>query len=204
MSFTILDQMTGNAGWQDSSFNITQQDAETRLVFLDDKTWQAHMQSKEGAFKFIIQNFVFDPNNKDDILNGTPSKYPILCLGYTLMPLAVELSQWKYPVKLIINDSRQMKGVTVNSEQYAGEIDKIECYNYYLGVDSSRVIVFFDDDPYIDREHLADYLAYLKTRCQVLVIGLIDDGEIETILRHHKNVSFRGMSGPYHLFISYD
>lgn len=203
MSFSILDHMTGNAGWADSSFNITEQDMETRLVFLDDKMWQAHMQTKEAALKFIIRNFIFDPNNADDILNGTRYKFPILCLGYTLMPLAVELSQWKYPVTLAINDSRQMKGVTVNSEQYAGEIEKTLCYNYYLGVDGYRIIVFFDDDPYIDRRLLADYLKYLKSRCHVLVMGLIEDYDTKDILSKHKNTSHKGKSGPYELFISY-
>lgn len=204
MSFTILDKMVHNSHWADSSFNISKADAETRLVFLDDKEWERHMSMKEAAFKFIIQNFVFDPNKADDILNGLPFKFPVLCLGYTLMPLAVELSQWKYPVTLIINDQRQIKGVNVNSEQYDGQNIETLCYNYYIGVPRSRIIVYFDDDPYIERKHLADYLRYLKTRCSTLIMGIVDDYDTPNILSWHKNISYKGDSGPYKLFISYD
>lgn len=203
MSFTVLDQMAQNSHWQDSSFNISKEDVETRLVFLDDKQWQAHMQMKEDAFKFIIQNFKFDPNEADDILSGTRYKYSVLCLGYTLMPLAVELSQWEYPVTLIINDQRQVKGVEVNAEQYDGRIENAMCYNYYIGVPQSKIIVYFDDDPYIERQELHKYLKYLKSRCGVLIMGIIDDYDTPDLLSHHKNVSSRGNCGPYKLFISY-
>lgn len=194
--FKILNRKEPDNAWVDSS--PTTERRPQSVKYLPDEKYLANLRVREPIFKYIIQNFKFDPLRLLDAM-----KYPILLLGYYSTPLAIELSQWNYPITLIVKTVEEIARVKANVERHAGIMRELFYYNYYVGTPSSRIIVWIDDDPSMPDNRKLDWIKYLKTRCQFLICGIKGDSNTEKIIRQISGVSVKRKYGDYYLMIAY-
>jgi hypothetical protein len=194
--FKILNGKEPKGAWVDSSPKIELRPQLTK--YLPDEKYLANLRVREPIFKYIIQNFKFNPLMFLDAI-----KYPVLLLGYYSTPLAIELSQWNYPVTLIVKTAEEIGRVKANMERHAGIMRELFYYNYYSGVPASKIIVWVDDDFSIPEERKSEWIKYLKTRCQFLILGLKESPDIENIIEGIKGVAVRRKYGDYYFVVTY-
>lgn len=159
MSFTITGQ---RSKWIDTS---PQPDQMPQLrQTLTDEEYMLNLQLREPAVRFVLRNFIIDPEKYQDYLN-----YPVLLIGAKAFPMGIELSQWGYPVTLLVRSQQEKTIVKKNITKQGGVIEHIAAYNYFVGVPSSRIIIWVDDDKKLPRSRVKEWLTYLRSRCQVLI-----------------------------------
>lgn len=146
--------------WIDSSIQADP-NPQARAKLLEDDEYLANMREREPIYKFIIQNFVFDPN--DFMSYG---KYPILLMGYESAPLAAELSQWKYPVTLVVRNFFEAADAKKIMDRHNGVVNIVRG-----GVSGAKIIAWTGDDNMREQTKM-DFIKYLSNRCNVLILSL--------------------------------
>lgn len=66
---------------------------------------------------------------------------PIMVIGYGSLPIAIELSQWTYPVDYIAQSESEARQVANDNEHQAGFMD-IHILDPYVDVPKARVCIF--------------------------------------------------------------
>lgn len=188
--------MSKKNGWQDSSSQAEQspQDRE----YYSDEDYLANLRIREPAFRFVIQNFIINEKDPSDYLN-----YPVLLIGVGSFPMGIELSQWGYPVTLCIKNKEEERVAEKNALVQNGKFTKIMKYDYLKGVKESKIIVWIDDDSSIPKEQTEGWLAYLKTRCQVLIFALKKNKNNHKIISNLKTCTKKQTTSDYYFGISY-
>jgi len=67
---------------------------------------------------------------------------PVLTIGYGSVPIAIELSQWTYPVSYIAQSWEEKKQVLNDCQHQAGFLKDIYVINYWQGIPRARVCIF--------------------------------------------------------------
>ncbi len=98
------------------------------------------------------------------IINRYPkeSQAPLLILGYETLPVAIELSQWTYPITYVVGNQAEVDQVKRDAERQAGTFKKLLKIPYFRWVSTypfSRVAVFIG---IIDRMTDKDVIQWLK------------------------------------------
>lgn len=169
-----------NEGWIDSSIGAEKR-PQFRDRFLDEDNYMANMRNREAIFKFIIQTFVFDPS---DFPQNNP-KYPVLLLGYNSIPLATELSQWKFPVTLMVKDDKEEKAAKNVMKRYNGDF-KITKGN----INGEKIIVWSDDNRAWSTERKFEFVKTLNDRSQILIVSSFSPALRDKIRKEIKNIDY--------------
>lgn len=181
-----------STGWVDSSIKADPNPLKRNKLLIDE-TYLANMRERESIFKFIIQTFVFDP--KDTV---SASKYPILLLGYDSAPLATELSQWNYPVTLAVVGKREENAVKKIMVRHNGTF-KIT----YGSSTGEKIMAWTDINSRLNNAKKFEYINFLVTKCEILVLSIKSAKLRERILKEIKNVNEETKFGGTPLIIMY-
>ena len=79
-------------GWKDNSYHPSRTLEEAN--YLDDATYNDRLGVHNPLWRYIITTYT------------TESDAPLLVIGYEALPLAIELSEWTYPVNEMQKDKR--------------------------------------------------------------------------------------------------
>lgn len=181
---------TGN--WIDSSIKADP-NPQLRAKLLEDDEYLANMREREPIYKFIIQNFVFDPN---DVL--CYSKHPILLLGYESTPLACELSQWRYPVTLVLANFFEEVDAKKIMARHNGNVKIARS-----GEGHGKIVAWIDNGK-MSGGNKMEYIKYLSQKCGVLIISTPSSEFRERIMKEIKNVAYSTKFGGTPLLIIYN
>ena len=67
---------------------------------------------------------------------------PVLTIGYGSIPIAIELSQWTYPVSYIAQSWQEKKQVLNDCEHQAGFLKDVYVIDYFRDIPRARVAIF--------------------------------------------------------------
>jgi len=168
-----------NQGWVDSSIHADPNIQLSEKLLLDEN-YLANMRERESIFKFIIQTFVFDPNDFPNFND----KYSILLFGYNAVALATELSQWKYPVILTVRNKKEEKAAKKVMERHNGDFKITQG-----SVDGEKIIVWRDENKALTNAKKFEYIKFLSQRCQILIVSTKSKIIRERILKEIKTAN---------------
>jgi len=179
--------------WIDSSIH-----ADPNIQMMDklllDENYLANMRDRESIFKFIIQTFVFDPNDFPNFND----KYSILLIGYNAVALATELSQWKFPVILAVRNKKEQNAAKKVMDRYGGNFTITQG-----SVNGEKIIVWRDENKALTNDKKFEYLKFLSEKCQILIVSTKSKKIRERILKEIKTVNQVDKFGGTPLLIIY-
>lgn len=133
------------AGWADNSYHASRTLEEAN--YLGDEEYHDSLGVHNPLWRYIIDRY----RQEWDA--------PIICLGFSSLPLAIELSQWTYPVSLVVQNEREIKQAESDAKRQAGSFQIIT--TDVEACPRSRVAIFvglLDRMPEKDIKHFVDYL----------------------------------------------
>lgn len=133
------------------------------------------------------------------ILDRLPkeSKSPLVVFGKFSLPIAIELSQWDYPVMYLTNNWDETKTVMRTSEIQDGEYLRIIEQDYLKNVPHCRAIVITDLFEYFtNHEEMNEYIKMLFSRSRIVFVlttklinwrDVIDSCYDVSVMKYRKN-----------------
>lgn len=116
-----------NRGWVDSSIKTGQLKGQ-----LNEQQYYQSLNANEPLIKYILVNYTKE------------SEFPLLVIGYNALPIAIELSQWTYPVIFGSFSSEETSRAKRDCEIHAGTFKQIieKDYRYNANFPPARVAIF--------------------------------------------------------------
>jgi hypothetical protein len=70
------------------------------------------------------------------------SDCPIVVMGYGSLPIAIELSQWTYPIIYIAQSEKEASQVKIDIEHQAGFFNDLIVTDWYKDIPQARICIF--------------------------------------------------------------
>lgn len=118
-------------GWTDNSYKPSRTLEEAN--YLGDEEYHDRLGVHNPLWRYIIKRY------------SKESDAPLLVMGYEALPLAIELSQWTYPIVMVIKNEEEKKRVEYDAKRQAGFFKQILARDVVLsraGYPMSRVAIF--------------------------------------------------------------
>lgn len=118
-------------GWTNSSYRPSRNLEEAN--YLGDEEYHDRLGVHNPLWRYIINRYT------------TESDAPLLVMGYEALPLAIELSQWTYPVIMVVKNEEEKKRAEYDAKRQAGFFKQIIFRDFVFsraGYPMSRVAVF--------------------------------------------------------------
>lgn len=94
---------------------------------------------------------------------------PIMVIGYGSLPIAIELSQWTYPIDYIAQSEEEARQVANDNDHQAGYMD-IHILDPYVDVPQARVCIFTGLLGQLEsKRQIYQWLDLLTRRCAYVV-----------------------------------
>lgn len=194
--FTTTDRARpAKQRWVDSSSQANQY-PQYREEFSDEE-YLVNLQIREPAVRYVIQNFIMDPNDPLDYM-----KYPITIAGVKSHTLGIELSQWGYPIHLIVKSEQEAKVARKNAERQGGKYASIRVSNFYQGIKSCKILIWVDDDKSLPRDRVGEWVSYLKQQSQFLIFAVKKSRDAFKMTTGH-HITLQKDFGSYYFGIHY-
>src|SRR3990167_2634870 len=97
---------------------------------------------------------------------------PIAVLGYAAIPIAIELSQWTYPITYITNTYEGVVKAKKDCEIQAGSFQDLLYFDFYKNCPRVRVIAFIGALEGLQPYEIHDYLDLLLRRSNEIVCAV--------------------------------
>src|SRR3972149_5206600 len=102
---------TNQKGWTNSSYRPSRTIEEAN--YLGDEEYHERLGVHNPLWRYIIQRYTKE------------SEAPIMVIGYDALPLAIELSQWTYPVNLVLRNEEEIKRAKSDAKRQAGTFQSV-------------------------------------------------------------------------------
>lgn len=132
-------------GWTDASYKPSKTLEEAN--YLGDEEYHNSLGVHNPLWRYIIKRYTVE------------SDAPLLVMGSQSLPLAIELSQWTYPVNLIVRDGKEKRQAESDAKRQAGFFKSIRVDGE--GYPKSRIAIFIgiiDDLPDNRAKEFVDFL----------------------------------------------
>jgi len=130
-------------GWSENSYRPSKTLEESK--YLSDEEYSDRLGVHNPLWRYIIKRYT------------TESEAPLLVIGMEALPLAIELSQWTYPINFIVRNEQEKAKAESDSKRHAGNFK-----TFINGFKKSRVAIFIgiiDDMSDRDARRHVDYLS---------------------------------------------
>lgn len=97
---------------------------------------------------------------------------PVTVLGYDSIPLAIELSQWTYPVTYITDTHEGVEKAKKDCEIQAGSFKDFYYFDFGKNCPASRIVLFIGLLQEIPDDEIIEFLEMLLRRCREVVCGV--------------------------------
>lgn len=95
-------------------------------------------------------------------------------LGYQSLPIAIELSQWTYPVTFLTPYPDHIRLAKKDYEIHAGFIKENICHSFYKNVPNAAVVTFIGILHQLKEEDMYRFIDMLLRRCEEVVCSVPD------------------------------
>ena len=104
-------------------------------------------------------------------------------LGYSALPVAIELSQWSYPITFLTNKPQEIARAKRDYERQAGFVKNNICFNYEKNIPNATVTCFIGQlDAYHNNLDLYNRIDLYLRRCEELVCAVKNDRDWGRVL----------------------
>ncbi|MBK9272887.1 MAG: hypothetical protein IPM48_14985 [Saprospiraceae bacterium] len=113
---------------------------------------------------------VHDPLWRDIVLRyPKESESPLVVVGYNSIPIAIELSQWTYPVTFVTSEYKGVKRASEDGKIHAGTFQNIYYCDYLKTLPRGRVISFRNTLTHLPDTTLFEFLDMALRRSHEVV-----------------------------------
>ena len=118
----------------------------------------------------------------------TLKEYPIVVLGYNMLPIAVELSQWDFPVTFVTSDKHSLAKSLQDIETHAGNMKNVYAFDYTENSPRGKFIVFSDILIHLPDERKLWFIDMLLERCRIIICAEKIDYDWRSLLGKRYNI----------------
>lgn len=137
-------------GWTDNSYHPVKSLEDAK--FLGDEEYHNTLGVHNPLWRYIITRYTKE------------SEAPLLVIGYDAMALAIELSQWTYPINMVVRNNDEKKHAEYDTKRQAGFFKKLIVSNYMKGeggYPASRIAIFIGIIDRMDNEYAKKFVDFL-------------------------------------------
>jgi hypothetical protein len=116
---------------------------------------------------------------------------PINVVGYTAIPLAIEFSQWGFPVAYITDTYEGVKKATEDCKQHSGNFKDLLYFDFIKNCPSAKVTLFIDIIDKLKESDLYIFVDMLLRRSREIICAVRNDRDWKSLLsgKYRVNVS---------------
>jgi hypothetical protein len=140
-----------NEGWSDGSPRGGNYD------WISDELYHKTLAVHDVLWRYAVLRFKQEAN------------CPILIIGYGSVPMAIELSQWTYPIIYLAQSEKEAQQVRVDCEHQAGFFEKIVVTDQFVDIPKSRICIFTGFLGNLTEKQIYKWLDLLTRRCAYVV-----------------------------------
>lgn len=125
------------AGWTDNSYHASRTLEEAN--YLGDEEYHDRLGVHNPLWRYVINRYREEWDT------------PIIVMGLESLPLAIELSQWTYPVSMVVRNEKEIKQAESDAKRQAGTFRELT--DNVEKCSKARVVIFVG---LIDNPNLTD------------------------------------------------
>jgi hypothetical protein len=129
-----------------------------------DEDYQGIIGYHNPIWKYII-------NRHDDRDNLCP----LNIVGYVAIPLAIEFSQWGFPVTYITSSFEGVKKAKKDCEIHSGSFKNLYYFDFVKDCPSAKVTIFIDVIDKLQKDEMFEFLDMLLRRGREIVCAVRND-----------------------------
>lgn len=118
-------------GWKDASSRVGSQRGQLR-----DEDYDKTLAIHDPIWRYIILHYPRE-------IYGS-NIFPVVVCGYDSIPLAIELSQWTYPITFIAENEAVFKKAKRDLEIHAGSVKKGFSFDFTRNIPQGAIVCFID------------------------------------------------------------
>lgn len=173
-NFLGYQHSTNQPGWRNSSPK-----AGYANNSLGDEDYHRTLAFHNPLWRYIIQHYKKE------------SQCPIAFFGRRIIPLAIELSQWTYPITFITSTLAGIKQAQRDCEIQAGTFKELLYFNYQFNCPRNRVIAFLSVLEGLTASEMIDFLEVMLRRSNEIVTAVPYDRDWRGILKGKFNFDMK-------------
>jgi len=132
-------------GWTDASYKPSKTLDEAN--YLGDEEYHDSLGIHNPLWRYIIRRYTVE------------KEAPLLVIGFQALPLAIELSQWTYPVNLILKNENEKRQAESDAKRQAGFFKNIRIDGE--GYPKSRIAIFIGIIDNLPDRKATEFVNYL-------------------------------------------
>lgn len=152
-------------GWTNSSYRPSRNLEEAG--YLGDEEYHDRLGIHNPLWRHIIKRYT------------TESEAPLIVIGFDTLPLAIELSQWTYPVHMVVRED-QMKRTESDAQRQAGTFKSL--VSHIERCPRSRVAIFIGIMDDMTDDEARKYIEYLLKGVREVVCAVREDRDWKKVL----------------------
>ena len=142
-----------NEGWTDSSPRTSGKGYD----WISDELYEKTLGVHDILWRYAVIRFKIEAD------------CPLLVIGYGSVAIAIELSQWTYPVTYLAQSEEEARQVRVDCEHQAGFFERIVVTDPYVDVPKARVCIFTGLLGSLTEEQIYKWMDKVVRRCTFVV-----------------------------------
>jgi len=148
-------------GWTKNSFKPATTPEEAN--YLGDEEYHDSLGVHNPLWRYVIKRYTKE------------SETPILVVGYDALPVAIELSQWTYPVVFVVKNKTELEKAKYDIKRQAGffkDTLTLPFENYLGGYPHSRVAIFIGIIDKMDNDGARIFIDNLKKSATQIICAV--------------------------------
>lgn len=167
----------GQKGW-----NLNPIDYESRRKQFQDESFHKTLAVHDPLWRYIVKRYTKEIYDYQNIANVT-------VLGYDSLPIAIELSQWGYPVTFITDNYEEWKKAKKDCEIQSGKLKELLWFDYTKNVPKGAIICFLGIlDAFTGNLEAYSYIDLLLRRYREVICSLYYNKRLVNSLEEKYNI----------------
>jgi len=145
--------------------------------YLGDEEYHDRLGVHTPLWRYIINRYTKE------------SDTPLMAMSYQALPIAIELSQWTYPVVYVAETDKEVADVKRDAARQAGffkQLIKVDYKSYRGGYPYSRVAIFVGVIDEMDSSDARDFIDNLLESAQEIVCAVTPNRDWRDVLAKYK------------------
>lgn len=107
---------------------------------------------------------------------------PINILGYTAIPLAIEFSQWGFPVTFVTSTYDGVKRAKEDCEQHSGNFKKFLYFDFTKDCPNAKITLFINIIDTLPEDDIFNFIDMLLRRSREIICSVKNDRDWRKVL----------------------
>ncbi len=151
-------------GWQQRGYQAFENYGQ-----LSDEEINESLQLHDPLWRYIVRHYT------KEVYGENLAKVNVL--GYQSLPIAIELSQWSYPITFLTPFQEHLRKAKKDYEIHAGFVKENYWFNFYNNVPNAAVTTFIGIIHQLQVENMYKFIDMLLRRSEEVVCSVPDTHE---------------------------